>query len=209
MSSKLIGNNNSLIKNSNIFRHSICVNKKMRQELNGHKSFVLWFTGLSGSGKSSLAVATESQLHKMGIRTFVLDGDNIRHGLSNDLGFSPQERKENVRRVGETAKILVDAGILVLVSLISPYREDREMIREMFSNGDYHEVFVSCPLSICIRRDPKGLYKRALTGEIKGFTGIDDPYEIPGKPDLIIDTSTNDLQYSVDKIIAYTFEYLK
>ncbi|WP_457755224.1 adenylyl-sulfate kinase, partial [Thermovibrio ammonificans] len=147
-----------------------------RERLKGHKSFILWFTGLSGSGKSTLSHKVEEKLYEMGVHTYVLDGDNIRQGLNKDLGFSEEDRRENIRRIGEVAKLFVDAGVAVLTAFISPYRRDREFVRNLVDKGDFIEVYVKCPLEVCEQRDPKGLYKKARAGQIKNFTGIDDPY---------------------------------
>ncbi|MCP8617510.1 adenylyl-sulfate kinase [Salirhabdus salicampi] len=183
--------------------HESKVTKEDRQRLNGHQSMVLWFTGLSGSGKSTLSVAVEKALFEKGMRTYRLDGDNVRYGLNNNLGFSAEDRSENIRRVGEVSKLMVDAGLITLTAFISPYREDREKVRQLFSEREFIEVYVKCDLRICEQRDPKGLYKKARAGKIKGFTGIDDPYEAPEDPELIIDTGKLSLQQSVETIIQH------
>jgi adenylylsulfate kinase len=199
------------MKATNIVWHDSKVTKEDRQKLNGHKSVVLWFTGLSGAGKSTLSVEVEKELHQRGIRTYILDGDNIRHGLNKDLGFSAEDRKENIRRIGEVAKLMVDAGIVTLTAFISPYREDREMVRQLLGEKEFIEIYVKCSLEECERRDPKGLYKKARAGEIKGFTGIDDPYEEPENPELVVETDKQTLEESIKQIIAYLEEnrYLK
>lgn len=170
---------------------------------NGHKSCVLWFTGLSGSGKSTLAYATEKKLFDLGFCTYVLDGDNIRHGLTKDLGFHPDDRKENIRRIAEAAKLFADAGVITIVSAISPYREDREKTRALFEPDEFIEVYIQCALDECERRDPKGMYKRARSGELKHFTGISAPYEPPERPELRIDTEKQTIEQSVDQVMQY------
>ena len=164
------------------------VTRERRSKLNGHKSIVLWFTGLSGSGKSTLAHAIEEQLYQIGCHTFVMDGDNVRHGLCSDIGFSNADRKENIRRIGETSKLMLESGTIVLTSFISPFQEDREIVRNLMPHGDFIEIYCKASLETCERRDVKGLYKRAKAGEIKNYTGIDSPYELPVKPELVIDT---------------------
>ena len=169
--------------------------------MNGHKSVILWFTGLSGSGKSTLAHAVEEQLHEMKCRTFVLDGDNIRHGLCGDLGFSDEDRVENIRRIGEVAKLFLEAGVISLTAFISPFRSDRERVRNLVPHGDFLEIYCHCPLEVCEERDVKGLYKKARAGEIKAFTGIDSPYEEPQAPELTVDTGSESLEESTNKVI--------
>ncbi|MCL5039664.1 MAG: adenylyl-sulfate kinase [Firmicutes bacterium] len=181
----------------------VAVTKEQRQKLNGHKSFIVWFTGLSGSGKSTIANALEQRLHQMGLRTYLLDGDNIRHGLNADLGFSPEDRRENIRRIGEVAKLFVDAGVIVITAFISPYRADRQMVREMVAPGEFIEVYVKCPLELCERRDPKGLYKKARRGEITDFTGVSAPYEEPEKPEVVVESDRESVEEGVEKIIAF------
>jgi adenylylsulfate kinase len=173
---------------------------------NQHKSCVLWFTGLSGSGKSTLANAVDKQLFDLGIRSYVLDGDNIRHGLNSDLCFSNEDRIENIRRIGEVSKLFVDSGLFVLTAFISPFLEDRNRVRRLFPEGEFIEIFIDCPLSICERRDPKGLYRKARKGEIQDFTGIDSPYESPINPDLTIHTGEETLADSCNKVINYLKE---
>lgn len=174
-----------------------------RHQLNGHRSGLLWFTGLSGSGKSTLAHAVEARLHDMGIRSYVLDGDNVRCGLNKDLDLSPEHRKENIRRISEVAKLMVDAGILVFAAFIAPYRESREFIRQLMEGWPYFECYVECSLASCECRDPKGLYRKARLGEIRNMTGIHDPYEEPQNPDLIIQTEKASLDESVDRVIQF------
>lgn len=190
-------------KVDNIVWHESKIKKEDRQRLNGHKSCILWFTGLSGSGKSTLANEVEKELHQMGIRSYVLDGDNIRHGLNNNLGFSPEDRKENIRRIGEVSKLFVDAGLFTLTAFISPYREDREMVRQLVGPNEFVEIYVKCALEECERRDPKGLYEKARKGEIKEFTGISAPYEAPLRPELIIESDKLTIEQSVHKVIDF------
>jgi len=187
----------------NIHFHKHRVSRETKEKRNQHKSRVLWFTGLSGSGKSTVANATEKMLHDMGLQTYILDGDNVRMGLNKDLGFSPSDRTENIRRITEVAKLFADSGSLVLTAFISPYREDREKAREIISSEDFIEVFVSADLSVCEERDPKGLYKKARAGEIKGFTGIDAPYEAPLNPELIVETDKNNIEACAQIVIDY------
>ncbi|MGN7373031.1 adenylyl-sulfate kinase [Bacillus halotolerans] len=187
--------------NPNIVWHPAVIQKSDRQSLNGHKSCALWFTGLSGSGKSVLANAVDEKLYHMGIQSYVLDGDNIRHGLNRDLGFRTEDRIENIRRIGEVAKLFVDSGQMILTAFISPFREDRDMVRELFPDGEFLEIYVKCPLQICEQRDPKGLYKKARNGDIKHFTGIDSPYEAPLSPDLIIESDQTSIADGADLII--------
>ncbi|MDN4628441.1 adenylyl-sulfate kinase [Erwinia sp. DT-104] len=171
----------------NVVWHAHAVTRAEREQLHGHQGAVLWFTGLSGSGKSTVAGALEQALHQLGVSTYLLDGDNVRHGLCRDLGFSDADRKENIRRVGEVAKLMVDAGLIVLSAFISPHREERQMVRDMVGEGRFIEVFVDTPLAICEARDPKGLYKKARAGELRNFTGIDAVYEAPERPEIRLD----------------------
>jgi len=173
---------------TNVHRQSVSIDKAARLRRNGHKAAVLWFTGLSGSGKSTIANLVEKELYARGAHTYLLDGDNVRHGLNRDLGFTDADRVENIRRVGETARLFVDAGIIVLCSFISPFRAERRMVRELVADGEFIEVFVDTPIVECMRRDPKGLYARAQAGKIKNFTGIDSPYEIPENPEIVVAT---------------------
>ncbi|MFT4414103.1 adenylyl-sulfate kinase [Fredinandcohnia humi] len=189
--------------NQNIIWHHSIISKLDRQYRNKHKSCVIWFTGLSGSGKSSLANALDKELFQHGIQSYVLDGDNIRHGLNAGLGFSKEDRKENIRRIGEVSKLFVDSGQIISTAFISPFREDREQVRALFPEGEFIEVYVKCPISICENRDPKGLYKRARSGAIREFTGISSPYEEPINPELIIETDTMSIPQSVTKIINF------
>ena len=170
---------------------------------NGHRSLCLWFTGLSGAGKSTLANAIQQRLHQEGIHTYLLDGDNIRHGLNGDLGFSTEDRRENVRRVAEVSRLFVDAGIVAISALISPFEQDRQMARNVFEAGDFVEVFVDCPIEVCMERDPKGLYKKAEAGLIREFTGISSPYESPKSPELIVNTAEFTIDECVDQIVTY------
>ena len=190
-------------KSTNIVWHESSVTKEDRQKLNNHKSGVLWFTGLSGSGKSTVSVALEKEIHALGIRTYLLDGDNVRHGLNKNLGFSPEDRTENIRRIGEVGKLMSDAGVLTLSAFISPYQEDRDQVRALLEEDEFIEIYVKCSVDACEARDPKGLYKKARAGEIKGFTGIDAPYEEPVKPEITIETDKQSLEESVQVIITY------
>lgn len=189
-------------KSTNAVWHRATVTRQRREQKNAHKSAVLWFTGLSGSGKSTLAHAVEEHLHQNGLNTFVLDGDNVRHGLCSDLGFSETDRKENIRRISETAKLLLEAGVITLTAFISPFKAERAIARSLMPHGDFIEIHCYCPLNVCEQRDVKGLYKKARLGEIKDFTGISSPYEEPENPDLKIDTSQLTLEQSVQQVIA-------
>ncbi len=186
----------------NIVWHESGVTREMREKLNGHRSVVLWFTGLSGSGKSTLAHAVEESLYGMGIRSYVLDGDNVRHGLCGDLGFSDVARRENIRRIGEASKLFVDAGIVVLTAFISPFHSDRQQVRKLLGE-DFIEIYCNSSLEVCESRDVKGLYQRARAGEIKNFTGISSPYEVPDAAEIVVNTGTCDLQASVQCVIDY------
>lgn len=190
-------------KSSNTVWHQSTVSRDMRQKQNGHRAVILWFTGLSGSGKSTLAHAVEDRLHHIGCNTFVLDGDNVRHGLCADLGFSQEDRIENIRRIGEVCKLYIDAGVIALTAFISPFRVDRQRVRQMVGAGDFVEVYVAAPLELCESRDVKGLYKKAREGKIKDFTGISSPYEEPIYPDLEVNTGSQSLEESVDRVIGY------
>lgn len=189
-------------ESKNVVWQSYSVDKAKRRALNAHTSLLVWFTGLSGSGKSTIAREVEARLHERGVRTYVLDGDNIRHGLNADLSFSEDDRRENIRRIGEVAKLLVDAGVVVLSAFISPYREDREVVRRLFEPGEFVEVYVSCGLDECRRRDPKGLYERAFAGEIAEFTGVSSPYEEPPEAELVLDTGSESVKESTDRVLA-------
>lgn len=192
-----------MVKSTNIVWHESEVTKAKRQQLTGHKSAILWFTGLSGSGKSTISVALESVLHEKGIHTYRLDGDNIRHGLNKNLGFSPEDRRENIRRIGEVSKLMVDAGLFTLTAFISPYLDDRQLVRDLVEEDEFIEIFVKASIETCEKRDPKGLYKKARLGEIKGFTGIDAPYEEPVNPEIVIDTNELSVEESVTKIVQF------
>jgi len=189
-------------KSSNTVWHHATVTRKRREEFNGHRSVLLWFTGLSGAGKSTLAHAVEEQLYQNGRHAFTFDGDNVRHGLCSDLGFAPEDRVENIRRIGEMTKLFLDAGVIALTAFISPFRSDREKVRSLLPRGEFLEIYCRCSLEVCEGRDVKGLYKRARAGEIKNFTGISSPYEEPENPELIIDTGSLSLDESVAKVIG-------
>ncbi|WP_412519102.1 adenylyl-sulfate kinase [Staphylococcus simulans] len=192
-----------MTKSQNITWHDSEVTKAERQAQNGHKSVVLWFTGLSGSGKSTISVALEKALYERHIRAYRLDGDNIRHGLNSNLGFSPEDRKENIRRIGEVSKLLADAGLITLTAFISPYREDRDHVRDILEDGEFIEVYAKASVETCEQRDPKQLYKKARAGEIKNFTGIDAPYEAPENAEIVVDTETTSVEEAVQQIIQY------
>ena len=193
-------------KAKNIVWHEGKVKKEDREKLLGQKGVIIWLTGLPASGKSTIAHELEWKLLEMGKLAYVLDGDNIRHGLNSDLGFSPEDRKENIRRIGEVAKLFADAGIITITAFISPYREDRRRARSLVKEGEFIEVFVKCPLEVLIERDPKGLYKKALAGEIKEFTGISAPYEEPENPEIVVETDKETVEESVGKILSYLKE---
>lgn len=203
--------------------HEHAVSRQQRESLNGNKGCILWFTGLSASGKSTVANLVDHKLHALGVHSFVLDGDNVRHGLNAGpgmlkeihgeefakrfgLGFSAQDREENIRRIGAVAELFVNAGIIALTAFISPYRLDRDRVRAKCAENDFIEIFVDAPLEVCEKRDPKGLYKKARAGELKGFTGIDDPYEAPLKPELVLDAGTKDAATLADEVISYLKE---
>jgi adenylylsulfate kinase len=190
-------------KSQNIVWHEGMVTRADREALSGHKGCTVWMTGLSGSGKSTLAVALEKCLWDRGVRSFVLDGDNVRHGLNKDLGFSPEDRNENIRRIGEVAKLFTDAGVINITAFISPYRADRDQVRAIMSDGDFIEVFVDCPLDVCEQRDPKGLYKKARAGQIPEFTGISAPYEAPLAAEITLQTGAETKEESLAKILAF------
>ena len=187
---------------TNLTKHNFLVSRDQREKINGHPGIVIWFTGLSASGKSTIANALDLELNKRGLRTYILDGDNVRMGLNKDLGFSPESRKENIRRISEVAKLFADSGTIVMTAFISPYQEDRESAREVIGS-DYVEVFVNTPIDDCINRDPKGMYKKAIAGEIKGFTGIDAPYEEPLNPEINLEN------LSIEKSVEILINYLK
>lgn len=190
----------------NVVWHHATVTRSRREKLNGHKGAVIWFTGLSGSGKSTLAHMVEEKLHQMGARTYVFDGDNVRHGLCADLSFSPQDRTENIRRIGEMVKLFLDGGMIALTAFISPFIRDRESVRKLVGADDFVEVFCRCPLEVCEQRDVKGMYKRARAGEIKEFTGISSPYEAPTNPDLIVDTDKSTSEECVQQLIQFLIQ---
>ena len=188
-------------KATNIVWHEASVDRAARADKRGHRSAILWFTGLSGSGKSTLANAVNAALFERGLATYVLDGDNVRHGLCKDLGFSDADREENIRRIGEVAKLFLDAGVIVLTAFVSPFRADRDKARDLVEAGDFFEIFCAADLDVCESRDPKGLYAKARSGAIKEFTGISSPYEAPDTPELKIDTGAQELAQSVEVVI--------
>lgn len=205
---------------SNITWHEHHISRSSREELNGHRGCVLWFTGLSGSGKSTVANTVEQKLYERGVRSYLLDGDNVRYGLNAGpatleerhgvafakrfgLGFSAQDREENIRRIGAVSKLFCEAGVIALTAFISPYRRDRDAVRETLDAGDFHEIFIDTPIEICEKRDPKGLYKKARAGEITGFTGIDDPYEAPADPELRLEGGLKDAETLADEVISH------
>ncbi|WP_165996729.1 adenylyl-sulfate kinase [Bacillus sp. Cs-700] len=189
--------------NNNLTWHDTVVTKEMRQKRNQHKSAVLFFTGLSGSGKSTLANDVSRKLHELNVQSYVLDGDNIRQGLNKDLGFKEEDRKENIRRIGEVSKLLVDSGQFAITAFISPYQSDRQVVRELLLKDEFIEVYVKCPLNECELRDPKGLYKKARSGEIPHFTGVSSPYEEPVNPELIVDTYNETREKCAEIVLSY------
>ncbi|AKL84328.1 adenylyl-sulfate kinase [Bacillus atrophaeus] len=189
--------------NRDIVWHEASITKEEYQQKNKHQSSILWLTGLSGSGKSTIANAAARELFEQGYQVVVLDGDNIRHGLNNDLGFSDEDRKENIRRIGEVAKLFVQQGTIVITAFISPFREDREQVRQLVDEGEFHEIYIKCDLDICEQRDPKGLYKKARNGEIPFFTGIDSPYEEPKAPELVLDSGQNEREECKNQLIEF------
>jgi adenylylsulfate kinase len=193
----------------NIIPHHYQISVDDRKKLNNHNSFLLWFTGLSGSGKSTIANVVEQKLHQNGYRTYTLDGDNIRKGINSDLTFSPEDRTENIRRIAETANLMIDAGIIVLAAFVSPYKKDRENIKSIVKDVNFVEVFINTSLEECERRDVKGLYKKARAGEIKNMTGISAPYEAPEHPDIEIKTEDLSVDEAADKIIKYITPKIK
>lgn len=193
-------------KSNNTVWHKSTITRADREKLHKHKSVVLWFTGLSGSGKSTLAHAIEEQLYKNGISTYVLDGDNVRHGLCSDLSFTDSDRVENIRRIGELAKLLTDAGVITLTAFISPFKVDREEARKRLPHGDFFEIYCLCPIETCEQRDVKGLYKKARAGEIPFFTGIDSAYEAPDRAELVINTSELSLDACVQMVLHLLIE---
>jgi adenylylsulfate kinase len=190
-------------KATNIVWHQGAVTRGDREKLNGHKGCIVWLTGLSGSGKSTIAVELEKHLWTRGVRAYILDGDNIRHGLNKNLGFSPEDRTENIRRIGEVAKLFTEGGMIALTAFISPYRADRDQVRALMQPGDFVEVYVDCPLEVCEQRDVKGLYQKARAGQIKEFTGISAPYEEPLEAELTIRTGSQTVAESAGQILAY------
>lgn len=205
---------------TNVHWHEHSVSRSERETLNGHRGCVVWFTGLSACGKSTISNLVDHKLHSLGVRSFVLDGDNVRHGLNAGpgmlkerhgeefskrfgLGFSAQDREENIRRIGAVAKLFCDSGVVALTAFISPYRRDRDAVRAVMGQGDFIEIFVDAPIEVCEARDPKGLYKKARAGELKGFTGIDDPYEAPVKPELVLDSAKKTADVLADEVISY------
>ncbi|GAB4215740.1 MAG: adenylyl-sulfate kinase [Synechococcales cyanobacterium] len=193
-------------KSTNILWHQGAVTRAKRERLNNHKSLTLWFTGLSGSGKSTISHALESRLYEMGCRTYVLDGDNVRHGLNSDLSFSDADRVENIRRVGEVAKLFLDAGVIVLTAFISPFRSDRRLVRQSMPEGDFVEIYCQSSLEVCEQRDVKGLYKRARAGEIRNFTGISSPYEVPEQAELVLNTGEDSIEDCVNQVVDYLLQ---
>lgn len=189
--------------NKDIVWHEHTVSREQKQELKGHKSCVLWYTGLSGSGKSTVANAVEAKLFELGKHTYTLDGDNVRHGLNGDLTFSDKDRVENIRRISEVSKLFVDAGLIVSTAFISPFQSDREQARGLLGEGEFIEVFIDTPIEVCEQRDPKGLYKKARAGEIKNFTGIDSTYEAPANAEIHVKTAEQSIEQSVEQIIDY------
>lgn len=194
---------------SNIHQQTYRITRMERSDLMDHKPVLLWFTGLSGSGKSTIADLLEQELHKIGIHTMLLDGDNIRHGLNSNIDFSPEGRKENIRRIGEVAKLMLDAGLVVITAFISPYQEDRDAVRNLLGTGMFVEVYVDCPLAICEQRDVKGLYAKARSGEIKDFTGISSPFEVPTQPEVIIYTAEDSPETCVKQLLDYVLPEIK
>lgn len=189
------------MKSNNVVWHDTAVCRSDRNNLHGHNSLILWFTGLSGSGKSTLANALEARLHSDRCTTIVLDGDNVRHGLCGDLGFSSEDRVENIRRIGEMSKLFLDAGVIPLTAFISPFREDRQRVRDLVDDGEFFEIYCKCSLETCEERDVKGMYKKARAGEIKDFTGISSPYEEPENAEVAVDTDKYTIEECVDQII--------
>ncbi|MBF0145114.1 MAG: adenylyl-sulfate kinase [Magnetococcales bacterium] len=194
--------NNTGQKNAHVVWQVMSITRDERERLQGHRSFMVWFTGLSGSGKSTMIYAVEEQLYRLGYRTFALDGDHVRRGLCADLGFSHSDRSENIRRVGEAAKLLTQAGVIVLAAFISPFKADRQKVRNLMAAGDFIEVFCDCPLAVCEARDVKGLYKKAREGEIRDFTGISSPYEKPDHPDLVLETAKKSVEECTGMVMA-------
>ncbi len=193
-------------KSSNTVWHHATVTRERREQQNGHKSVILWFTGLSGAGKSTLAHALEERLHQQNSSTFVLDGDNVRHGLCSDLGFSDEDRQENIRRIGEMAKLFIESGVITLTAFISPFKADRQKVRDLVPDGDFIEIYCKASLEVCEERDVKGLYQRARAGEIKTFTGISSPYEEPDNAELVVNTGGLPLDECVDQVVDFLLQ---
>ena len=198
-------------KKKDLYWHEHSITVEERRNSYNYKSCVIWFTGLSAAGKSTLANALTARLHLLGVKSYILDGDNIRHGLNKNLGFSPEDRKENIRRIGEVAKLFVDAGLIAMTAFISPYKEDRNDARKLLKEDEFIEVFVKCSLLECEKRDPKGIYKKARSGEIKEFTGISAPYEDPENPEIVLETDKMSLEECIETILNYLIEneYIK
>ena len=194
------------MKSDNTIWHSATVTRARREKLNNHKSVAVWFTGLSGSGKSTLAHIVEEALHQLGCRTYVFDGDNVRHGLCADLGFSEEHRRENIRRIGEMVRLFLDSGVVALTAFISPFSRDREVVRRLVTPPDFLEIYCRCPIEVCESRDIKGLYRKARAGEIAEFTGISSPYEEPSNPDLVLDTDSATLEACKESVLALLAE---
>ncbi|MFC4099331.1 adenylyl-sulfate kinase [Paenibacillus xanthanilyticus] len=203
MPSESVGEGQRPAAASHIVRHESSVTKEERTRRAGHRGGIVWFTGLPGSGKSTLAGAVERALFDRGVQVFLLDGDNLRHGLNGDLGFTREDRRENVRRIGETAKLMKEAGLIVLVACVSPYREEREMARAIVAEGSFIEVYVKCSVAECERRDPKGHYRKARDGEIPDFTGVSAPYEAPPSPEVTVDTEAESVAEAAGRIVGY------
>lgn len=197
------------MKSTDIVKQNYKISRVDREKLLKQKPVLLWLTGLSGSGKSTLADRVEQSLHEQGYKTYLLDGDNIRHGLNNNIDFSEEGRKENIRRIGEVAKLFIDAGIIVISAFISPFREDRDAVRKLLKEGEFIEIHVDCPLEICEQRDVKGLYAKARRGEIPNFTGISSPFEIPTQPEITVHTDQEQPEACVNKILSYTYNKIK
>lgn len=195
------------MNDENVVWHNATVTRERRETLHGHKSFVLWFTGLSGSGKSTLAHAVEESLHQLKCSTFVFDGDNVRHGLCSDLSFSEEDRKENIRRIGEMTHLFVESGVIAMTAFISPFRAERQRVRELFNTGEFIEVYCSCGLDVCEQRDVKGLYAKARAGLIPNYTGISSPYEAPENAEIVVQTDNWSLDDSLDRVLGYLREH--
>ncbi|WAJ70671.1 adenylyl-sulfate kinase [Catenovulum adriaticum] len=191
------------MKDENIVWHPTHVSQKQRAEQKNQRPCILWFTGLSGSGKSTVANAVESKLFEAGSHSYLLDGDNVRHGINKDLTFTDEDRIENIRRIGEISKLFIDSGLIVLTAFISPFRADRAMVRELVGDAEFIEVFIDTPIEVCEQRDPKGLYKKARQGEIKHFTGIDSPYEAPENPEIVVKTAELNIEECADFVLDY------